>query len=100
MPFREGAVLDFAALQTRLGRVGPDPAVLEKVPVVLVAFDLLHLDGVDLLEHPLRDRRSALEALGLPERPMRGSSMARLDAPSAEEVDARFDAARAATTRG
>ena len=36
--------------------------------MVLVAFDLLHLDGRDLLEAPLRERRAALEALDLPER--------------------------------
>jgi DNA ligase-1 len=95
VPFREGAVLDFAALQTRLGRVRPDPALLEKVPVVFVAFDLLHLDGTDLLEHPLRDRRTALEELALPERTGGRFLYARLDrARSADEVDARFDEAR------
>ena len=31
--------------------------------MVLVAFDLLHLDGRDLLETPLRERRAALEEL-------------------------------------
>ncbi len=95
VPFREGAVLDFAALQTRLGRVRPDQALLDKVPVVFVAFDLLHLDGTDLLEHPLRDRRTALEGLALPERTEGRFLYARLDrARSAEEVDARFDEAR------
>ena len=95
MPFREGAVLDFAALQTRLGRVRPEPALLEKVPVVYVAFDLLHLDGEDLLEHPLRDRRTALEGLALPDRTDARFLYARLDrARTADEVDARFDEAR------
>ena len=95
VPFREGAVLDFAALQTRLGRVRPEPALLEKVPVVFVAFDLLHLDGEDLLEHPLRDRRAALEGLALPDRTDARFLYARLDrARSADEVDARFDEAR------
>ena len=36
--------------------------------MVLVAFDLLHLDGEDLLETPLRERRAALDALDLPAR--------------------------------
>jgi ATP-dependent DNA ligase I len=95
VPFREGAVLDFAALQTRLGRVRPEPAFLEQVPVVFVAFDLLHLDGQDLLEHPLRDRRTALEGLALPDRTEARFLYARLDrARSADEVDARFDEAR------
>ncbi|HJT64474.1 MAG TPA: DNA ligase, partial [Candidatus Limnocylindria bacterium] len=65
------------------------------VPVVLVAFDLLHLDGVDLLEQPLRDRRATLERLQLPERTDGRFLYARLDrARSAAEVDEHFDAAR------
>jgi len=95
VPFKAGAVLDFAALQTRLGRVRPDAVLLERVPVVLVAFDLLHLNGADLLERPLRDRRTALERLELPERTDARFLYARLDrARSAEEVDELFDAAR------
>jgi len=49
VPWREGSVLDFASLQTRLGRVRPSADLLEQVPVVLVAFDLLHAAGDDLL---------------------------------------------------
>jgi DNA ligase-1 len=95
VPFREGAVLDFAALQTRLGRVKPGSDLLERVPVVLVAFDLLHLDGADLLETPLRDRRAALERLALPDRTDGTFLYARLDrAGSVAEVEAHFDAAR------
>jgi DNA ligase-1 len=101
IPFREGAVLDFAALQTRLGRVRPDAGLLDSVPVVLVAFDLLHLDGADLLEQPLRDRRAALEGLELPERTDGRFLYARLDrAGSAGEVDVHFDAARARHNEG
>jgi len=95
VPFAAGAVLDFAALQTRLGRVRPDAALLERVPVALVAFDLLHLNGADLLERPLRDRRTALERLELPERTDARFLYSRQDrARSAEEVDELFDAAR------
>lgn len=36
-------------------------------PVTLVVFDLLRLDGEMLLDRPLRDRRSRLEDLALPE---------------------------------
>jgi DNA ligase-1 len=65
VPWREGSVLDFASLQTRLGRVRPSKELLAEVPVVLVAFDLLHRSGEDLLEAPLRERRAALAELGL-----------------------------------
>jgi DNA ligase-1 len=101
VPYRSGAVLDFASLQTRLGRVDPSPELLEEVPVVLVAFDLLHLDGRDLLETPLRERRAALEELGLPDRSGERFLYSHLaTARSADEVDAHFDDARERRNEG
>ena len=101
VPFREGAVLDFASLQTRLGRVRPDTALLERVPVAFVAFDLLHLDGRDLLDVPLRARRAALEALRLPERTRERVLYSHLStARGAAEVDAAFDEARGRRNEG
>ncbi len=101
VPYRSGSVLDFASLQTRLGRVDPSPDVLEQVPVVLVAFDLLHLDGRDLLERPLRERRAALEALSLPERTGERFLYSHLaSARSADEVEAHFDDARERRNEG
>ena len=95
VPWREGSVLDFASLQTRLGRVRPSKELLAEVPVVLVAFDLLHHAGRDLLERPLRERRSALDALGLPERTGERVLRSHLaSARSAAEVDTAFDDAR------
>jgi DNA ligase-1 len=101
VPYRSGSVLDFASLQTRLGRVDPSPELLAEVPVVLVAFDLLHLDGRDLLETPLRERRGALEALALPERSDERFLYSHLaTARSAGEVDAHFDDARERRNEG
>jgi DNA ligase 1 len=95
VPWREGSVLDFASLQTRLGRVRPSKELLAEVPVVLVAFDLLHQRGVDLLEAPLRERRAALDGLGLPERTNERMLLSHLGtARSVEEVDRHFDDAR------
>jgi bifunctional non-homologous end joining protein LigD len=57
----------FQRLQPRLG-VGSKTAVEEKrreVPVVFVAFDVLHLDGRDLTGLPYAERRALLEGLGL-----------------------------------
>lgn len=62
---REGRVLRFFELQRRLGRKVVDPELRSQVPVVLVVFDLLWLDGRTLLDEPLRDRRKLLEGLGL-----------------------------------
>ncbi len=101
VPWREGSVLDFASLQTRLGRVRPSAELLAEVPVVLVAFDLLHYRGRDLLEVPLRERRGALEGLGLPERSGEGLLLSHLGtARSAEEVDRQFDDARERRNEG
>jgi DNA ligase-1 len=101
VPWREGSVLDFASLQTRLGRVRPSKALLAEVPVVLVAFDLLHHRGVDLLELPLRERRAALETLGLPERTGERMLLSHLDtARSTQEVDRHFDDARGRRNEG
>jgi DNA ligase-1 len=95
VPYRAGSVMDFASLQTRLGRVNPGAQLLEQVPVVLVAFDLLHLDGRDLLETPLRERRAALEVLDLPGRTAERFLYSNLaSARSPEEVERHFDDAR------
>jgi DNA ligase-1 len=95
VPWRAGAVLDFASLQTRLGRVRPSQQLLDEVPVVLVAFDLLHHAGADLLELPLRERRAALERLDLPGRTGERVLLSHLSsARSATEVDRHFDDAR------
>ncbi|HEX2884629.1 MAG TPA: ATP-dependent DNA ligase [Candidatus Limnocylindria bacterium] len=101
VPWRAGSVLDFASLQTRLGRVRPSAELLAEVPVVLVAFDLLHHAGRDLLEVPLRDRRAALDGLSLPDRT--GERLLRshlATARSAEEVDRQFDDARERRNEG
>jgi DNA ligase-1 len=101
VPWRSGSVLDFASLQTRLGRVRPSKELLAEVPVVLVAFDLLHLGGRDLLEAPLRERRTALEQLGLPERTGEQMLLAHLaTARSVDEVERHFDDARERRNEG
>ena len=95
VPWREGSVLDFASLQTRLGRVNPSAELVAEVPVALVAFDLLHLDGRDLLEAPLRERREALGGLDLPARTGERILTSYLaTATSVSEVERAFDDAR------
>ena len=53
----------FAALQQRLNRKAPGPKLRQSVPVVLIAYDLLEHEGVDLRALPLAERRARLEAL-------------------------------------
>jgi DNA ligase-1 len=101
VPYRAGSVLDFASLQTRLGRVNPSAELLQQVPVVMVAFDLLHLDGRDLLETPLRERRQALEALELPAATDERFLYSHLaTVRSVDEVEAHFDDARERRNEG
>ena len=61
---RAGKVLRFFELQRRLGRKEVPAGLREEVPVALVAFDLLYLDGEAILDLPLQERRARLEALG------------------------------------
>ena len=60
---RDGRVLRFFELQRRLGRKVVDPALRREVPVALVIFDILWLDGRALLDEPLQERRRLLEGL-------------------------------------
>jgi DNA ligase-1 len=62
---RDGRVLRFFELQRRLGRKKVSAELRDEVPVVLVVFDLLWLDGRPLLDEPLETRRRTMEALGL-----------------------------------
>ncbi len=97
LAFREGRVRPFFELQHRLGRKVVSPALLREVPVTFVAFDLLYLDGRDLLLEPLRERRRLLEALGLPA-PFMLAHLIRARDPA--ELDAIFADARARNNEG
>jgi DNA ligase 1 len=62
---RGDRVLPFADLQRRLGRKLVSERLRAEVPLVFVAFDLLHLDGEAVMDRPLEERRRLLEGLGL-----------------------------------
>jgi DNA ligase-1 len=59
MPWK-GGPLSFALLQRRIGRKKLTAKILAEVPIVLLCFDVLELDGDDVRPHPLRWRRSEL----------------------------------------
>ncbi len=61
LPWKNGAVLPFAELQRRIGRKTLTKKILEEVPAMFLAFDMLELAGQDLRERPLIERRAALE---------------------------------------
>jgi DNA ligase 1 len=60
LAWQEGRPLDFAALQRRIGRKHPAAGVLRSVPAVLMAYDLLELDGQDVRARELAWRAAAL----------------------------------------
>ena len=60
---RDGRLLGFAALSKRASRKRVTKQVLADIPCVLVAYDLLEADGVDLRSRPLAERRALLERL-------------------------------------
>lgn len=63
LPFKEGKVLSFANLQTRLNRKKISKKDLETTPISIMAYDLLEWEGMDLRERPLSERRALLEQL-------------------------------------
>jgi len=97
LAFKDGVVRPFFELQHRLGRKVVSAQLLAEVPVIFVAFDLLYLDGHNLLLEPLRERRRLLEQLSLPSPFMLAYLIRALDAA---ELDRLFDAARARNNEG
>ena len=102
--WKDGVVLPFLQLQSRLGRKAPSGAVLAQTPVIFVAFDALALGDrqaptLPLLREPLRERRRRLESLGLPATPGFGLA-ALVDAADAAELERVFGEAQARGNEG
>jgi DNA ligase-1 len=94
---RDGRVLRFFELQRRLGRKKVDRELRDEVPVALVIFDLLWLDGRTLLDEPLATRRKLLEGLGL-EHPFLLARVEESTGP--DDLDRIFDETRARGNEG
>src|SRR6202165_4464681 len=97
LAFKDGVVRPFFELQHRLGRKVVSAQLLADVPVIFVAFDLLYLDGRNLLTEPLRERRRMLDALTLPSPFMLAYLIRALDAA---ELDRIFEGARSRNNEG
>jgi DNA ligase-1 len=98
--FRDGRALPFTELQQRLGRKQIDLFTSTRLPVAFVAFDLLLLNGDELLDLPLAERRLKLSnLLGASETPQVQFTRANL-CTAPEEVEAAFAAALAAGNEG
>src|SRR5206468_12991263 len=64
--FKDGQVLPFALLQKRLGRKQPSAALIREIPVSLMIFDILTLDGRNLMDEPLLERKTVIENIEWP----------------------------------
>lgn len=61
--YKDNQVLNFNELQKRLNRKTLSRKMLEEVPVVVFAYDLLEWEGEDWRERSLKERRAKLETL-------------------------------------
>lgn len=101
LAFKNDEVLPFAQLQRRIGRKKIGKKLLEEVPVLLMAYDLLEFNGIDYRSRPLRDRRSLLNStvtqVGSPSI-LRISPV--VEAPSWEELGNRREESRSRKVEG
>ena len=98
VPAHDDVILPFSELQKRLGRKNVGTQLLQAVPVVLVAYDLLYAGGKVLIDEPLAERRRLLDQLvpsGGPVRLSQGKIFS-----EAAALDDEFDAARARGNEG
>ncbi len=61
LPYRDGQVLNFNVLQTRIGRKNVTRKHLQDAPAAFFAYDLLEWNGNDFREKSLTERRNQLE---------------------------------------
>ena len=64
--YKDDQVLPFALLQKRLGRKQPSAALIREIPVSLMIFDILTLDGRNLMDEPLLERKMVIENIEWP----------------------------------
>lgn len=67
VPFRNNKPLPFNELQRRLRRKNVDQSIINEIPVVYVAYDILYLNGNSAIKQTLTKRKEMLEGLLLNE---------------------------------
>lgn len=72
LPYKDGEILPFQNLQTRIGRKNLSKKILEDAPVVIRAYDLLEWEGKDIRQETQEFRREKLHELyrALPPNPL------------------------------
>ncbi len=59
--FKEQIAFDFSLLQKRINRKSPSRSIQIKYPIIFIAYDLLEINGRDIREIKLKNRRIELE---------------------------------------
>jgi DNA ligase 1 len=91
---RDGRVLPFRTLQTRLQRKRVDDELRREVSIAYVVFDVLALGGELLLDEPLIARRERLADLFVARAHLLHAPFESGDEPAAADVNERFEEAR------
>jgi len=63
LPWKDGSPLPFSRLQKRIGQKSPPRKLLDEIPAIFMAFDLLESRGKDIRTESLRKRRAELERI-------------------------------------
>jgi DNA ligase 1 len=63
LPFKNGKILDFGLLQTRIGRKNQSRKIIESCPVMIMAYDLPENRGQDIRQNALCKRREWLSEI-------------------------------------
>ncbi|MFH5833347.1 ATP-dependent DNA ligase [Halalkalibaculum sp. DA384] len=61
--FKNDEILPFQLLQKRMGRKKPGKKIMEKYPVLFIAYDLLYLEDRPIFDFSLMERRACLREL-------------------------------------
>ncbi len=99
LAWRNDRALAFTVLQQRIARKKVTDTMRASIPVVFVAYDLLYRDGKMLVDVPIEERRTLLEAaFGHLPSPLLISPQ--FTAKSTDDVDRYFEQARARGNEG
>lgn len=60
LAWRDDRPLGFDSLQKRIGRLKPGKKLLADIPVILIAYDMLEFNGIDIRDRAFESRRDLL----------------------------------------
>lgn len=63
LPMKDGKFLPFHVMQTRIGRKNVTKKALLEAPLVMVCYDIIEHNGVDIRHLSMQERRTLLEGL-------------------------------------